>query len=89
MSPILPFITRTTGAFAQVASTTWNYVMKKTYSRSPRQQAIDAKCKDCGYDHLVKGTWRYQIEMCPCTDCPLYEFRPVTIRHYEDEDVPS
>jgi len=63
--------------------------MKKIFSRSPRQQAIDAKCKDCGYDPYDKGTWRYQIEICPCTDCPLYEFRPVTMKNYEKGDVDS
>ena len=41
-----------------------------------RQQAIDAKCKDCIYDELDVGTWRQQIERCEITDCALWEYRP-------------
>ncbi len=41
-----------------------------------RQQAIDAKCKDCNYDELDVGTWRQQIERCEITDCALWEYRP-------------
>ena len=41
-----------------------------------RQQAINAKCKDCIYDPLDRGTWRQQVEACTFIDCPLYEYRP-------------
>ena len=58
--------------------------MKNKYSRCARQKAIDAKCKDCSYDSLAKGSWRYQIENCCCTDCPLYHFRPITFKGYVD-----
>lgn len=34
-----------------------------------RQQAIEAKCKDCTYDPLDSGTWRQQVERCDITDC--------------------
>jgi hypothetical protein len=47
---------------------------------SKKQVAIDAKCKDCCYDELDIGTWREQVERSPCGSCPLYEFRPKTIR---------
>jgi hypothetical protein len=46
-----------------------------------RQQAINAKCKDCIYDHLAGGTWRDQVERCGGTDCPLYPHRPGTLAH--------
>ena len=41
-----------------------------------RQQAINAKCKDCIYDDMVKGTWRMQVEQCELTACALYPYRP-------------
>ena len=44
--------------------------------RMTRSQAIKAKCKDCAYDPLEKGTWKMQVERCPAVNCPLYPFRP-------------
>ena len=41
-----------------------------------RQQAIEAKCKDCTYDPLDSGTWRQQVERCDITDCALWNYRP-------------
>lgn len=41
-----------------------------------RQQAINAKCKDCIYDSASEGTWRQQVEECTSADCPLHEHRP-------------
>ena len=41
-----------------------------------RQQAIEAKCKECTYDELDEGTWRQQVEQCEITDCALYLYRP-------------
>ena len=43
-----------------------------------RKEAIDAYCKECGYDDLSQGTWRKQIEECTVTHCPLFEWRPIT-----------
>ena len=43
-----------------------------------RQQAINAKCKDCTHDPLAGGTWVAQVEDCTATDCALHEYRPVT-----------
>ena len=40
-----------------------------------RQQAIEAKCKDCIYDELDHGTWRQQVERCEIIDCALWKFR--------------
>ena len=45
-------------------------------SRLTRQQAINAKCKDCIFDDQVEGTWRQQVERCDITDCGLWHFRP-------------
>ena len=42
-----------------------------------RKRAIDSKCRDCIYDPLDRGTWRQQVELCGCSDCPLYEYRPL------------
>ncbi len=43
------------------------------------RKAINDHCRSCGYDHLSGlGTWRKQIEDCPCTQCCLYPVRPTT-----------
>jgi hypothetical protein len=44
------------------------------------KQAVEAMCKSCIYDALEPGTWREQVQDCLCTDCPLYELRPVPIQ---------
>ena len=42
-----------------------------------RQQAINAKCKDCIYDGCSGlGTWRQQVELCRITSCALWVYRP-------------
>ena len=41
-----------------------------------RQQAIDAKCKDCIYDPEDSGTWRQQVERCELIECSLWNYRP-------------
>ena len=41
-----------------------------------RQQAINAKCKDCIYDDKAAGTWRMQVEQCELTACALHSYRP-------------
>lgn len=43
-----------------------------------RSQAINAKCKDCIYDPLDHGTWRFQVENCTSKECPLWCYRPLT-----------
>lgn len=43
------------------------------------KQAIRAKCKDCTYDPLVRGTYLQQIEECRVTRCPLWSVRPMTV----------
>ena len=51
-----------------------------TGKKRSRKQAIAEYCKECSYDPEDKGagTWRQQIEACVMTDCPLYEFRPMS-----------
>lgn len=45
--------------------------------RMSLRAAIDAKCRECGYDAKCgAGTWREQVEACPATTCPLYPVRP-------------
>ena len=41
-----------------------------------RQQAIEAKCKDCIYDPCEEGTWRQQAERCELMNCALWLYRP-------------
>ena len=41
------------------------------------RKAINDKCRECCYDPKSGlGTWRAQVEACPCRSCPLYEVRP-------------
>ena len=42
-----------------------------------RGAAIAAKCKDCIHDPAAAGTWREQVAVCSCIDCPLWRFRPL------------
>lgn len=42
-----------------------------------RNQAIAAKCRECIHDPQAAGTWREQVAVCGCTDCPLWRFRPL------------
>jgi len=39
--------------------------------------AINAKCKQCSYDPLDRGTWRQQVADCRVPGCPLYPVRPM------------
>ena len=41
------------------------------------RKAINEKCKDCVYDPLAGGSWLKQVELCTCTDCPIYPVRPI------------
>ena len=56
-----------------------NLIMADKQQRS-RKQAIAEYCKECSYDPEDEGagTWRQQIEACVMSDCPLYEFRPMS-----------
>jgi hypothetical protein len=52
------------------------HAARKLNPRPGWRKAIDAKCKDCGYDPFDVGAWREQVERCTCTDCPLFPLRP-------------
>lgn len=41
------------------------------------RSAINAKCKECTYDPLSRGTWREQVADCVNGGCPLHALRPV------------
>jgi len=45
--------------------------------RGSMRAAINAKCKDCIYDNLERGTWRQQAAECTVTKCSLFPFRPM------------
>ncbi len=42
-----------------------------------RSQAIAAYCRECIHDPQAAGTWREQVAICGCTDCPLWGYRPL------------
>ena len=58
-----------------LAQSDCNFVISYNLPKT-RQQAIEAKCKDCIYDPLDDGTWRMQVERCELTDCALWNYRP-------------
>ena len=43
------------------------------------KKCIEAKCKDCTYDHAIAGSWRSQVEDCRVFSCALWEVRPITM----------
>ena len=58
--------------------------------RPSMRAAINAKCKDCSYDPLDRGTWRQQVGACTDTECSLHPLRPMpeTPLSPRDETVP-
>jgi hypothetical protein len=54
--------------------------MTTTSNTPPRLSlriAINAKCRDCMFDPLGRGTWREQIASCESSNCALHDIRPV------------
>ncbi|MEQ9131136.1 MAG: hypothetical protein RJQ08_13480 [Salinisphaeraceae bacterium] len=52
------------------------------------RRAINRKCKDCAHDPKSgQGTWRQQVEACPCVDCPLWEVRPKSLARPDDDST--
>lgn len=50
------------------------------------RDAINAKCRECIYDPLSRGTWREQVKECSSSSCPLYPLRPLPIGAKKAED---
>lgn len=44
-------------------------------------QAVRAKCLNCSYDS------RTEVDLCPCTDCPLYPYRLDGFKEKRAKDV--
>lgn len=42
-----------------------------------RAKAIADNCRECIHDRMAAGTWREQVALCGCTDCPLWVYRPL------------
>ena len=51
-----------------------------TFKLTGLRSRIDAKCRECVYDPLDKGTWRKQVENCTSPNCPLFDVRPLPIK---------
>lgn len=56
------------------------------------RKLVSNKCRDCAYDPLDVGTWRYQVERCTVVGCPLWEARPIRVEagkywYARNEDV--
>jgi hypothetical protein len=53
--------------------------------RPSMRQAINAKCRECIYDPIGRGTWREQVRDCVSATCSLHQLRPMpSIRKDED-----
>lgn len=48
-------------------------------ARLSMRDAINAKCKECIYDPISRGTWREQVSECTSGTCPLFPLRPLPI----------
>jgi hypothetical protein len=48
-------------------------------ARLSMRDTINAKCKECIYDPISRGTWREQVQECTSSQCPLYPLRPLPI----------
>lgn len=48
------------------------------YKRPSMRKAVNAKCRECTYDKLDKGSAAQQIAACIDTSCGLHGVRPVT-----------
>jgi len=54
------------------------------------RKAINDHCRSCGHDSKSGlGSWRKQIEDCPCTLCSLYPVRPKTLPKRADTQPES
>lgn len=51
------------------------------------RKSVDEHCKWCCYDPADTGSWRQQVEKCGCTDCPLWEVRPLTNATIEKQRI--
>jgi len=52
-----------------------NEVIARQLAKPGLRGALNAKCIDCIYDPLDKGTWIDQVDQCACSQCPLYNYR--------------
>lgn len=50
-------------------------IEQKTYTFL--RKAIAAKCRECLYDDMDRGTWQEQVARCTAPKCPLFELRPL------------
>lgn len=53
-------------------------IARLTSNPKSLRSLIDAKCCECIYDPIDKGTWRQQVEACTSPSCPLFPARPVS-----------
>jgi len=51
-----------------------NLIQKHTGKAGLRGR-IDAKCIECIFDPYQPGSWLKQVDLCTCTECPLYPVR--------------
>jgi hypothetical protein len=54
-------------------------LIKKQAGKPGLRGNINAKCIECIYDPMQKGSWRWQVENCTCDSCPLFQVRPLTV----------
>ncbi len=53
------------------------------------RSAINKMCKKCIYDPYQSGTWRQQVENCTDKMCPLFEYRPKSLKKRMKQPINS
>ena len=61
-----------------------NKIIARQLSKPGLRGAVNAKCIECIYDPLDKGSWIDQVGKCTSPDCPLYNYR-----HQRKEATPD
>mgnify|MGYP001025514568 FL=1 len=52
-----------------------------------KAKAINEFCKWCIYDAEDRGTWREQVQNCNSKECPLFNFRPLTVGAKREDHI--
>jgi len=61
-------------------------LISREKSKNGMRGKVNAQCISCIYDgECGIGTWRQQVEACTSTECPLYDVRPTSKGHKDDD----
>jgi len=54
-------------------------LITKHKNKAGFKSKIIAKCIECLYDPVQKGSWRQQVQSCTSPKCPLFAVRPMQL----------